>query len=134
MLKIKMELDGRTYDLESLSYSTYRDNVHVETGGTGNITLSVGIKGNKIDQPFLDWCMGVAGSSQTKDGKITVFNEDNDRIMKTIVFQKAYCSGYSESLYVNDSYNNYPINLNFITEKISVKLISTDKRNPAPEG
>jgi hypothetical protein len=133
MLKIKLELDNRTYDVESLSYSTYRDNVHLETGGTGSVNISVGIKGNKIDQPFLDWCMGVAGTSHTKDGKISIFNEDNDRMVKTITFQKAYCSSFSESLYVNDSYNNYPLNLNFVAEKIAVKLVTTEKRNPSPE-
>jgi hypothetical protein len=121
MLRIRLDLEGKIYELENMTYSSYLPTQGYDT----TATLSFSIKSNRIDQVLLDWCMSTV--IQPKDGKITVLNADDDTLMKTITFKKGYSTGLSESIYGNDSYNSYPLNINLTAEKITVKL---EKQKP----
>ncbi len=121
MFKIKLELDGRNYDLDNVSYSSSNYAATPENEGyKDSVNISMSIKLNKIDQTLLDW--GLNGASQRKDGKITVFDPDRDMMVKMITFKKGYCGSLSGSVYGHDDYNTYPIVLNITAEKLAVQL------------
>lgn len=53
MIKIKLEIDRKEYPLDNVNYSfvpSLLENI------IASDTISLGIKGNKVDQSLLDWC------------------------------------------------------------------------------
>lgn len=121
MFKIKLELDGRTYDLDNVNYnySNYAGAPEAD-GFKDYANISMTIKMSKIDQKLLDWAL--IGSAQRRDGKITVFDPERDMMFKVIVFTKGYCSSVNGSVYAHDDYNTYPMVLSVSAEKLTIQL------------
>jgi hypothetical protein len=136
-MKIKLELDGRTYLLQSTSYSFYPPpptnpgDDYYQQQVTANLNFT--LKPNRVDQFLMDWLM--SPKVTLKDGKVSMLEDDTENILKQVTFQKAYPTGLSEAM---DMYydNNQNFNFSVNAEKISIKLFSNtaspEKRNPGP--
>lgn len=120
MIKIKLEIDGKEYPLDNVNYSfvpSTPENI------IASVSISLGIKSNKIDQSLLDWCL--RGASDRKDLKVKVFHAEENYLMKTVTFKNAMCSSYNESFYPTDGYNPQPVNFSLNAEDLIIEL----KRN-----
>jgi len=132
MAKIKLELEGKIYDLQTAYYSSYSPPQPDYDGKTiSNIAVSGSIKSTKIDQNLLDWFLYV--NSGIKDGKISIYNDDNESNIKVITFQRGYCSSFSESHDLRDDNSYQFASFSIVSEKVSVKMISAEKRNPSSQ-
>jgi hypothetical protein len=133
MFKIKLELEPRTYDLENVSYSlsSYADSPDSSAPYKDYVSFTMSIKMNKVDQSFLDWCIG--GATLRKDGKITVFDPDRELIVKTLTFKKGYCSALNGSIYAHDDYNSYPMSFTIIAEKLTIQLEKSKGRRKSDD-
>ena len=123
-MKIKLDLEGKIYDLATTHFSTYgqppqTSNDEYYTSASGP-NLSLTMKSNKIDQSLLDWVMNPRPA--LKNGKITVYDDDTNNVLKTITFQKGYCSSFSDSIDANSDNYYATASLNLVIEKLTVQL------------
>ena len=133
MFKIKLEVDGRTYDLDNVNYnySNYAS-VPENEGFKDYANISITVKMSKLDQKLLDWGL-LGGPSQRKDGKITVFDPERDVMFKIITFTKGYCASLNGSVYAHDDYSTYPMVMSISAEKIAIQLEKSQGKRKSDE-
>ncbi|MDJ1469805.1 type VI secretion system tube protein TssD [Cytophagaceae bacterium DM2B3-1] len=130
MYKIRLELDKRTYDLQSCYYSCYNSPPSVSdseddyyAGSPHSMTWNV--KPSKVDQELIDWC--TLTRQETKSGKITISEAESNAPLKIITFQQAFCSGFSESIDSNYDYNQSPVTITVTVQTINVRLLNAGR-------
>ena len=134
MYRIKLEIEKKTYDLQSFYYSCYNSPPATGEGEyqtPANQAMTWNVRASQVDQELIEWCMEQVPI--LKAGKVTVYDADTNAPLKIVGFQGAYCSGFSESIEANNDYNtNAPVSLSVTAEKITVRLISSGSRIPSP--
>ncbi len=129
MLKLKLELEKKTYDILSCYYSCYNtaplppneepqyDDEYQETQTPASISWNM--KAYKIDQELLDWC--TASKQSFKNGKITIFDADTNLPIRILSFENAFCASFNENF--EGTYDSQQlVSINLSAEKISVKI------------
>lgn len=133
MYKIKLELEKKTYDLQSLYYSCYNAPPTIDGEGMtepNSQSMTWGVKAFKTDQELLEWC--TQPRPVLKSGKVTIYDTETNTAVKVVTFQGAYCSGFSESIEANNDYSAAtPLSISISAEKIAVKLVSSGSRIPS---
>lgn len=134
MYRIKLEIEKKSYELQSFYYSCY--NSPPATGedeyhAPANQTMNWNVRASKMDQELLEWCTGP--EPVLSAGKVTVYDADTNAPLKIVGFQGAYCSGFSENIEANNDYNtNTPISISVNAEKLTVRLVASGSRVPSP--
>lgn len=101
MSKLILELEGKKYPLLSSTFNSYNRGTGMEPYPTDN-TFTMQIKLTKVDKTVNDWFYNISG--QTKSGKITHYNEDDNPVYE-VCFIEAQTSSINGNL--NTSQGEY---------------------------
>lgn len=122
-VKIKLILNGKTYELQAYNLTYVRDDHNKSDGpflGSSyqKSSINLTLRSSKIDQELLNWIL--SAQQDAKDGQIIVTDGDNGKTTKTVTFTGANTASYNE----NNNTNNFGGNLQFTNFSLSFKTIA----------
>ncbi len=107
--KIKMILNGKTYELQSytLNYVPFDPDKPKRENQLYNFqtnAITINLRTSKIDQELVDWIF--SENQSLKDGQIVVYDAESGKPIKTISFKGAKTGSYTEN---SNMAANYPM-------------------------
>ncbi|QNL51698.1 hypothetical protein H8S90_09050 [Olivibacter sp. SDN3] len=115
---------SQTYQLRSVSYSCYHPSQDTIARSYDTHMVNIDFK-YSLDSFLLKW---IAGETEQAQGKITVENKYNGKIIRTIVFDKAVAGNASESFAAGDSYSSYgSTQISVYTRKLVIDDVVMDR-------
>ncbi len=119
--KIKLILDGKTFDLQSYNLNYYVPPVDKSTTVPvyQSSAVMVNLRSSKIDQELLDWIL--SPDAKPKDAQIIVYEEDTNKTVRKIILTGVKPASYTENSNLNNITNrNTTLNLRY--QSVSIKL------------
>ncbi len=131
MFKIKLEIDNKTYLLDNCHYSQYSNPEQTDTAEADRVNISFSIRTERLTQDLINWCE--KGVKQRKNGKITIFEQEFEKLVQSLTFQQGYCSSMSTGLYYTDDLKNYIMTFSINAKTFSIKLPQGEGTNAPPD-
>ena len=123
--KVKLELDGKTYNVLACKYelSQSRDRTGLPEGMPtgGEIHLRLESTG---EPDFFKW---MRDNNETKDGKIIYYRRDAMSKLQELVFKKAFCVNFIEDFNANST-EPLQIELVLSAQQITINGITHNKQ------
>ncbi len=131
MFKIKLEIDNKSYLLDNCHFSQYSNTEQTDTAEADRVNISLGIRTERLTQDLINWCE--KGIKQRKNGKITIIEQEFEKIVQSVSFQQGYCSSMSTGLYYTDDVKNYIMAFSINARTLSIKLSQGVGTNAPPD-
>jgi Hemolysin coregulated protein Hcp (TssD) len=120
--KIKLILDGKTYEVQNYNLAFYApipDKPSTTTLYQTN-SINISIRSSKIDQDLLNWIL--APDPAPKNGQIIIYDADTNKTIRTITLTGLKTGNYNENNNSNFPNNNQYTILSLHYQSVGIKL------------